>query len=101
LGCFAAERHDPIGIGFAERAGQEMLPMPTLSRHYKTALDDLSVRILSEFDDQPGLRLTLSQVRRLWDVPEAECRDALTHLIRNGVLRCDANGQYCLAYRGR
>ena len=36
-----------------------------------------------------------------WNVPEAECRDALAHLIRSRLLRSDANGQYCLAYRRR
>ena len=71
--------------------------MACLSRHYTTALDDLSLRILAEFDDQPALRLTLSQARRLWDLPESECRDALAYLVRSGSLRRDANGQYRLA----
>lgn len=71
--------------------------MACLSRHYTSALDDLPVRILCEFDDQPGLRLTFSQIRRLWNVPEAECRDALAYLLRSELLRRDASGQYCLA----
>jgi DNA-binding IclR family transcriptional regulator len=71
--------------------------MACLSRHYHAALNDLPVRILSEFDDQPGLRLTFSQIRRLWDVSEAECGDALAYLLRNELLRRDANGRYCLA----
>jgi hypothetical protein len=71
--------------------------MASMSRHYTTALDDLPVRILSEFDDQPGLRLTFSQIRRLWDRPESECREALAYLTRNALLRCNANRQYCLA----
>jgi DNA-binding IclR family transcriptional regulator len=70
--------------------------MPRLSRHYATALDDLSVRILSEFDDQPGLRLTFWQIRRLWDVPEVECQKALAYLTRSGVLRRDPGGRYFL-----
>ena len=71
--------------------------MACLSRHYTTAPDDLPVRILWEFDDQPGLRLTFAQIRRLWDLPESECRNALSYLTRSGLLRCDPNGQYCLA----
>jgi hypothetical protein len=71
--------------------------MARLSRHYTTALDDLPVRILSEFDDQPGLRLTFSQIRRLWDRPESECQEAVTYLVRSGLLRYNANRQYCLA----
>jgi DNA-binding IclR family transcriptional regulator len=70
--------------------------MACLSRQYTTALDDLPVRILSEFDDQPGLRLTFSQIRRLWDVPEIECHEALAYLVRRGLVRRDAKGQYCI-----
>lgn len=70
--------------------------MPRLSRHYTTALDDLPVRILSEFEDQPGLQLTFSQIRRLWDVPEIQCREALDYLIGVGLLRRNVNGRYGL-----
>ena len=70
--------------------------MASLSRRYTTALDELPLRILSEFDEQPGLRLTLAQVRRLWDAPEVECLDALTYLVRSGLLGRDLAGQYCL-----
>ena len=71
--------------------------MACLSRHYTTAVDDLPLRILLEFDDQRGLRLTFSQARRLWDAPESECHDALAYLIRTGLVWRDADGQYCLA----
>jgi DNA-binding IclR family transcriptional regulator len=70
--------------------------MACLSRPYATALDDLPIRILSEFEDQPGLRLTFSQVQRLWNVTESECRDAVAYLLRSQLLRRDANGRYCL-----
>jgi DNA-binding IclR family transcriptional regulator len=70
--------------------------MACLSRHYTAALDDLPVRILSEFDEQPGLRLTFWQIRRLWDVPETQCAEALAYLVRGGLLGRDAKGQYCL-----
>jgi len=71
--------------------------MACLTRHHTAAPDDLPVHILSEFHDQPGLRLTFSQIRRLWDRPESECREALAYLTRSALLRCDANRQYCLA----
>jgi hypothetical protein len=71
--------------------------MAYLSRHYTTAVDNLPVRILSVFDDQPGLRLTFSQIRRLLELPESECGDALAYLIRRALLQCNANRQYCLA----
>lgn len=70
--------------------------MPRLSRHYTSALDDLPVRILSEFEDQPGLQLTFSQIRRLWDVHEIECQEALDYLTCVGLLRRGVSGRYCL-----
>jgi DNA-binding IclR family transcriptional regulator len=70
--------------------------MACLTRHYTTVLDDLPVRILSQFDELPGLRLTFSQARRLWDVPEPDCREALAYLVRSNLLRQDPTGQYCL-----
>ena len=66
------------------------------SRQYAATLDDLPVRILSEFEDQPGLQLTFSQVRRLWDVHEMECQEALDYLIGTGLLRRTVNGRYGL-----
>jgi DNA-binding GntR family transcriptional regulator len=73
--------------------------MACLSRRYTTALDELPLRILSEFDEQPGLRLTFAQVRRLWDVSEVDCREALTYLVRSGLLGRDPAGQYCIPGR--
>ena len=70
--------------------------MPRLSRHYTTAVDDLPVRILAEFDDQPGLQLTFSQIRRLWDVPESDCQEALGYLTGIGLLRRNVRDRFCL-----
>lgn len=76
--------------------------MACLSCHYTTALNDLPLRILSEFQDQPALRLTFSQVRRLWDLPEIDCREALDYLMRSGLLGRDPHGRYALtAANGR
>ena len=47
-------------------------------------------------NDQPGLRLTFPQIRRLWDVPEIECQEALNYLTRSAILRRDVSGRYCL-----
>ena len=74
--------------------------MLNMSRRYMTAVDDLPILILREFDTQPGLRLTFAQVRRLWDLSEAECRDVLAYLVGQRLLRCDADGQICLLARG-
>ena len=75
--------------------------MACLSRHYNVAIDDLPLRMLLEFENQPGLRLTFSQARGLWDLPEADCRDALAYLVGSRLLRRDAHGRYCLPAASR
>lgn len=73
--------------------------MQNLSRRYLMAIDDLPLLIMSEFDEQPGLRLTFAQTRRLWDVLAEDCRDVLAYLVGNGLLRRTSDGQYCRAGR--
>ena len=70
--------------------------MPTLSRQYVTAVDDLSLLIMREFDEQPGLRLTCAQIRRVWNLSERTCRDVVEYLVTIGLLRVTADEQYCL-----
>ena len=72
--------------------------MRSLSRRYVTATDDVPILIMSAFDDQPGLRLTLGQVRRLWDLSESQAQEVLAYLVGQGLLRRSADRQYCLAY---
>jgi hypothetical protein len=69
--------------------------MKSLSRRYMTAVDDLPLLILVAFDEQPGMRLTFAQIRRLWNLSEAQCRDVLAYLVGQGLLRCAADHQYC------
>ncbi len=65
------------------------------------AFNDVSARLSSivrvidaEFDEMPGLRLTLSQARRLWHLSDEECELAFDHLCRVGLLTQDLNGHY-------
>jgi hypothetical protein len=65
------------------------------------AFEDVSARLSSivqvidaEFDEMPGLRLTLSQARRLWHLSQEECDQALDYLCRLGLLTRDSNGHY-------
>ena len=74
--------------------------MLSLSRRYMTAVDTLPLLIMTEFDEQPGLRLTFAQVRRLWDLSEAQCRDVLGYLVGQGLLRRGPGAQYCRADGG-
>ena len=56
------------------------------ARHPVAAVDDLPWIIAAEYDEQPGLRLTLPQVQRLWGLSPRQCQDALDYLIDSGVL---------------
>jgi phage FluMu protein Com len=46
----------------------------------------LIARIRAEFSEMPGLKLTVVQACRLWNVSEDTCRDALTTLTRERFL---------------
>jgi hypothetical protein len=48
----------------------------------------------AEFDEMPGLRLTLSQARRLWHLSPEACELALEQLCRLGLLTRDLTGHY-------
>ena len=47
---------------------------------------DLSSRIRAEYDDMPGLKLTLSQASRLFNADTETCARVLVRLIADGIL---------------
>jgi hypothetical protein len=47
---------------------------------------ELQSRIRAEYDDMPGLRLTLSQASRLFNVDAEHCVRALVRLVADGVM---------------
>lgn len=51
-------------------------------------------RISGEFDDMPGLRLTLPQAQRLFGLREDICVRVLNALVEQARLRKDANGTF-------
>ena len=62
----------------------------------ESTLASLLLRIRSEYDDMPGLCLTLRQAARLWDLEPALCERLLETLVAQGVLR-QGRGGYQLA----
>jgi hypothetical protein len=50
---------------------------------------DLRRRVLAEFGEMPGLRLTLAQAARLFDIEPARCRRVLERLVAAGSLETD------------
>lgn len=55
-----------------------------------------SLRILAEYREMPGLRLTLRQAARLWALDTADCRAILDALVAASSLRRSPKGEYCL-----
>jgi hypothetical protein len=51
-------------------------------------------RIRGEYREMPGLRLTLAQAQRLWQVDRTECESALEALLQEGFLAVTADDAY-------
>lgn len=50
--------------------------------------------IMAEFDEMPGMRLTLLQAARLWSLAIDECARVLDDLVLAGFLMLDDQGRY-------
>ena len=61
------------------------------SRTYATEAEDgdLRTRIRAEYREMPGLKLTLAQASRLFNIEPVRCGRALEALVSGGVLRTD------------
>lgn len=66
-----------------------------------SVLEDVAARVTgiaqvidSEFHEMPGMRLTRPQVRRLWNLSDAECEQVLEYLCKAGLLTQDETGRY-------
>ena len=56
----------------------------------------LAPRIRGEYREMPGLRLTLGQACRLWQVDVHTCEMLLDHLVAEGFL-CKTNSGFYVA----
>ena len=50
--------------------------------------------IMAEFNEMPGMRLTLSQAARLWSLALEDCARVLDDLVRAGFLMLDDHARY-------
>lgn len=57
----------------------------------------VSHRIVAEYREMPGLRLTVRQAARLFALDVDRCRTLLDALVSERSLARGANGQYCAA----
>jgi hypothetical protein len=60
-----------------------------------SAVTTLPMIIVSEFDEMPGMRLTMPQVQRLWALSAAEAALVVDRLVECGGLARDARGRVC------
>ena len=61
----------------------------------------LVARVREEFAEVPGLRLTLVQACRLWQLDMATCESILEHFVRDGFLRRTDSGFYVASQETR
>ena len=57
-------------------------------------LESLVARIRGEYTEMPGLRLTLAEACRLWQVDARTCESLLEQLVRETFLRKTLDGAY-------
>ena len=64
--------------------------------HWNTAQTTVNFLdlIRAEYREMPGLKLTLPQARRLWNLADEECAAVLEDLVAEGFLRRTREGAY-------
>lgn len=65
-------------------------------RSERIAWERLVFRVRREFEEMPGLCITIAQAARLFGLPEEKCRRVLACLEADAVLRCTARGMWVL-----
>jgi hypothetical protein len=63
------------------------------ARVQPSSRDGLIRAISTEFHEMPGLRLTRTQFRRLWDLDVAQCDDVVRELVARDYLAEGADGR--------
>jgi len=61
------------------------------------AIMKLTQRIREEFEEAPGLRLTVSEAARFWGIDEQTCEQVLTYLLAARFLTRRADQRYVQA----
>jgi hypothetical protein len=57
-------------------------------------LDVIIRRVRGEYNEMPGLRLTVTQAQRLWGLDRAACDTVLSALVDVKFLRRNSDGAY-------
>lgn len=60
----------------------------------ETVLVTLAQRIREEYEEDPGLRMTVREASRFWGLDEKTCAQVLARLLEMGFLISGADGRY-------
>ena len=60
----------------------------------RQSMDDLIVRVRSEYLEMPGLKLTTAQASRLWGLDQSTCQILLGTLMDSQFLTRTRDGHY-------
>ena len=55
-------------------------------------MEMVATRVRAEFNEMPGLRLTISQAMRLWGLNRPQCEEVIDLLVREAFLKLAPNG---------
>src|SRR5258708_18716039 len=84
-----------MGVGRkGDRGGQPRVRAVDIARQAFLSHDTLLTRIRAEYQEMPGLRLTLAQAQRLHGVQQALCRIVLDVLVDEKFLCVKSDGHY-------
>ena len=72
----------------------------TVMLYRKIGADALITRVRGEYREMPGMRLTIDQAMRLWNLDRQTCSKALGSLVASHYLELDASGRYRKAHSG-
>ena len=75
-------------------------PPCTVVLHRTSKQDALLRRARGEYREMPGMRLTVDQAMRLWDLDRATCQSLLSSLVEARFLAIDEHGRYRKAHSG-
>jgi len=68
---------------------------------YRTSKEDaLLARARGEYREMPGMRLTIDQAMRLWDLDRRTCQTMLDSLVAAHFLDIDVHGRYRKSHSG-
>lgn len=77
---------------------QTVQPCPTAG--HAPALSTLLSRVRGEFQEMPGMHITLDQAMRLWAMDRETCTSVLGYLTATHFLDCDRHGKFMMTHGG-